>query len=673
MRSFSDKDSQLWSWISLALCVGMLSSCASAYSKPKAAPVTTPLLSSQSGGLSQKNSLRLSQFIILEDFNHGEIKNSETIYWRSAQPQKISFVIDKDSRRAEAGYSLKSHYQLAKRETATFQHRFIRLDISQAKTLVLIARHHPKAKSSVQIVLRLGDQLEKTAEYDLTEVLRNQQGWKEINIPLNAFQGMDLNRLATFTLELHNKGHAEEGDLWLDEIAFYGPENAGFESLRDNYFGFPQMVYDSKRKTELWATLDDKKFLREIAKDTWRYFENATERNTHLISDHIRLGEAPLIGSYTSPTNIAMDMLATLSASDLGFVTQSQALRRLQLIFKTLSKMPRFKNFFYNYYDITSLEPTREFVSSVDSGWLAIAMVVVRQAFPNELGGEATKFLNEFNFDEFYDTGTNQLSLGIDTKTGQLVENHYGLLATEARATSLLAIGKGDISREHWWFMFRTPPAAWKWQNQIPQGREVEQEGVAYFQGYYSHQNKKFIPSWGGSLFEFLMPTLILKEKELAPQGMGLNNKIATELHRDYALLEKEYPVWGISPSAIGNGKQWRYEEFGVNMLGAKGYPDAGVITPHVSFLALDSLPEDAKDNIRKLLDFDLYGPYGFFDTVDLKSKKANPQYLALDQGMILAAICNYLKEGSLKERFHQDTAVKRAEDLLVKESFFNP
>ena len=161
-----------------------------------------------------------------------------------------------------------------------------------------------------------------------------------------------------------------------------------------------------------------------------------------------------------------------------------------------------------------------------------------------------------------------------------------------------------------------------------------------------------------------------MKEAELAPYGLGLNDRIATALQRDYALKEQKYPVWGISPAASRNGRRWSYGEYGVKALGVKGYPDRGVITPHVSFLALATLPNSAIHNIERLLQLQLYGEYGFYDSFYLHSKQANTQYLTLDQGMILVAICNYLKKGAIRELFHQDEVAKRAEDLL-KESFF--
>jgi len=105
--------------------------------------------------------------------------------------------------------------------------------------------------------------------------------------------------------------------------------------------------------------------------------------------------------------------------------------------------------------------------------------------------------------------------------------------------------------------------------------------------------------------------------------------------------------------------------------MSVKGYPDRKIITPHVSFLALDSYPEAAIENIRKLLEYELYGEYGLYDSINLRTNRVNPQYLALDQGMTLVAICNYLKAGSIQSRFHEDSVGKNVEDLLMKESFF--
>ena len=145
---------------------------------------------------------------------------------------------------------------------------------------------------------------------------------------------------------------------------------------------------------------------------------------------------------------------------------------------------------------------------------------------------------DRFRFQEFLDPDTHHLAIGYDADRQRFTPYHYGMLATEARAMSLYAIGKGDLPEEHWWYLYRTAPEAWEWQTQKPQGKMVEHDKVSYFQGYYKEGKQKFVPSWGGSLFEFLMSTLVIQETKFAPKSLGMNDRIATELHRDYALKE---------------------------------------------------------------------------------------------------------------------------------------
>jgi len=495
--------------------------------------------------------------------------------------------------------------------------------------------------------------------------------WGDIILPMKLFEKLDWDQLVAMKFILSAENKNLEGHLFIDEIAFFGFNDVAFESHRDNLVGFPRVSFDEERRKALKEEKKSSKMLRGIAEDTWQYFLEARDRHNHLVIDHVRVGDSPLAADYTSPTNIAMDLMTTVAAQALEFITEEEAIERIQKIFESVRFLRRFHGLFYNFYGTKKLSVTRNYISSVDNGWLAVAMVVIRQAYPNVFAEKATEILNKISFEEFLDPENNQLVVGFDIPRREFGNYHYGMLVSEARVMSFYAIGKGDLPQSHWWFLYRTPPKSWTWQTQEPNGKYTTREGIEYFQGYYKHNGRKFVPSWGGSLFEVLMPTLVLKEKEIGQEGLGRNAKTVTKLHRDYALKEKEYPVWGISPAATSNGRRWKYEEFGVKALSAKGYGDRGVITPHVSFLALDSLPAAAIRNIRELLNFEkIYGAYGFFDSVNLRNKKVNPQYLALDQGMILIAIANYLKKGIIQETFHRDPIAKRAERLL-KEKFY--
>ncbi len=616
------------------------------------------------------------QFILVDDFNSGKLKNSRGATWQVKAPSggALELEIAKgDARNSVRGSALKAGIRLLPKEKASFKSLLNRLDASRAEYFVFKCKLETgTAPFTGRLRVALEDWRYESVTRDIAAVCSNPgpDGWADAVLPTASFKGLDLDQVFSVEFQVLAEKQKENATLYIDEMAFFGFNDVAFESLRDNLVGFPKVQSLVLRRGTLQKEKNAKAFLRGIAEDTWKYFVNARDRDTGLVVDHIRLGDAPLAADYTSPTNIAMDFLATVSAMELGFLSRDAALERARAVLGTMQKLKRYKGFFYNFYDVRKLNVTRSYVSTVDSGWLAVSLVVLRQAFP-ELNKEISTLLDQFNFSEMLDPENNQLVVGLDVPERNVGLYHYGMLVSEARATSFYAIGKGDVAAEHWRCLYRTLPAVWGWQNQKPQGHPMDRGGTTYFQGHYTHQGRAFVPSWGGSLFEVLMPTLVLDEKKLAPRGLGANDRILTELQRDYALKEKKYPVWGISPASETSGKSWGYHEFGVKALGAKGYPDRAVVTPHVSFLALETLPKDAITNLRKLLDYDLYGEYGFYDSLNLKNRRVNYQYLALDQGMILAALCNYLKDGALQKYFHRDEVARRAEPLLKDEDFF--
>ena len=179
------------------------------------------------------------------------------------------------------------------------------------------------------------------------------------------------------------------------------------------------------------------------------------------------------------------------------------------------------------------------------------------------------------------------------------------------------------------------------------------------------------MPSWGGSMFEALMPTLVVDETRHAPASLGPNDVVHATLQRRHALDELGYPVWGMSPSAtaVGDG----YGEFGVPDLGVLGYP-AGVVTPHASALALAVTPEAALDNLRELASrYAIYGEYGFYDAVEPTSGKVGYRYLTLDQAMLFVALANHLADGVIQRHFASDPIAANALPMLAEESFFTP
>jgi hypothetical protein len=95
------------------------------------------------------------------------------------------------------------------------------------------------------------------------------------------------------------------------------------------------------------------------------------------------------------------------------------------------------------------------------------------------------------------------------------------------------------------------------------------------------------------------------------------------------------------------------------------------VVTPHASFLALPYARQAALDNLAKLRrDFDVYGEGGFFDAVNVDTGQVSRYWLALDQGMVMAAIANELTGDRLQRYFTRGAVQEAIQPLLAIEEF---
>ena len=532
--------------------------------------------------------------------------------------------------------------------------------------------------------------------------------WQTVQIPLNMFTGLfdqtnpDIwknpmlarKNLDELVVNLESRRvSAKTGVLYFDNFKFIKtgkpgqhiidqPERKGMKTptklegvefakfLIKRLCGYPSKVVVQKEFPK-----DDRKFLMELAKDTWKFFDQIVDGEHHLPLDTIQLGEkepvAPegWVGDYTNVTNIGLYLMCLVSAYDFGFIDKEETVSRIKGTLDTVEKLEHHESgFLYNYYDTTTLERTSYFVSLVDSGWLDAGVYVIKNAFP-ELSEQAERILSTHSFKFFYDEVEQQMTHGYFAHLKVHSDYHYGSFYTEPRAASYIAIGRGDVPEEHWFQLVRTFPEEYGWQTQVPIDREKKTIlGYSYYDGYYEYNGVKFIPSWGGSMFEAIMPTLIIDEAKYAPEGLGLNDKRYVEITEKYTLGELKYPVWGMSPSSVPEGG---YSEFGVKVLGAKGYK-AGVVTPHAAVLGLEFDPEGAVQNLRQLLQrYPIYGEYGFYDAVTVATGKVAYKYLSLDQAMIFITLNNYLNGGAIRKRFHSDPINEKALKLLTEEKFF--
>jgi hypothetical protein len=521
---------------------------------------------------------------------------------------------------------------------------------------------------SGNISLKIGDH-KTTQTVSRSQSIDIEDAWQRIYFEFSDFNEINKDAITTISI-IFTAEQDVQGEILIDNVFVLGEKHFTQTSKEDNFAIFSDEPL-ALSKEDLLQT-SDADLLLLIAQKTWQYFSVTVDKETKIPTDRVDFTGIRRAHHYTSTTNIGLYMVACVAAHRLGFIAEEEMQVRLKDVLTVLKQLTRWKNFFYNYYHTTTLEPVDPFISSIDNGWLAIGLAVVREVVEGEEKDICSRLIEEMDFGLFYKEDLGHINLGYHTDKGIFSPYDYGLLCTEARAVSFFAIGKEDVPLNHWFRLNRTFPVEWDWQNSKPYGAEKYYMGEKIFSGFYEYENLQIVPSWGGSLFEFLMPTLFIDEAGLAPKALGKNDKRAALAHMRYAATQG-YEIWGISPCADPGRLKGGYSEYGVAPIGVKGYPDKGVITPHASILALSLCPEEVTLNIRNMIEKypEIFSQYGFFDAVNVKTGKVAKTYLCLDQSMILISICNYLTGNKIVELFHQSKYVKPAERLLKIEEFY--
>jgi hypothetical protein len=476
-------------------------------------------------------------------------------------------------------------------------------------------------------------------------------------------------RLGTELAMVAEVGLAPKKRHWEESI---GGKDAAKLRIQARLAGWPNELHVDRAA----LPADDREFLSRLARDTWRGLEAFTDTTNGLPLDHVRLagsvepGQAE-IGDYTSAASVGLHIAASVAAHELGYLGHEELVERLRKQLATLERLETWRGFHFNFYDTTTLEHTSQFVSFVDSAWLAAGLMVLRQAVP-ELAPAATRLIEERDYGVFWDPVHQQMSHGFWIDARGRSPYHYATLYTEARVGSLIAIGKGDVPESHWFHMLRTFPPDCDWQSQPPKERRQKKvRGYETTGGWYEWNGLRFVPSWGGSMFEALMPTLFVDERHFAPKSLGRNGQVHVEVQRRWANEVLGWSVWGLSP-AVAPGPDG-YREYGVPVLGtSKSYAEAAV-TPHAVALALAFEPEAATKALRELATrYELYGDFGLYDSVDPKSGEVATADLSLDQGMLFLALANHLKDGLVQRLFAADSIAQRALPILADEDFFD-
>ena len=527
--------------------------------------------------------------------------------------------------------------------------------------------------------------------------------------------------------------------------------------------------------------------LRVLARRTWAFFETFVgPADHHLPPDNVQQHPVERIAHRTSPTNIGLSLLATLTAHDFGYLTTTELIERTGATLDTMARMERHRGHWFNWYDTQTLQPLRPgYVSSVDSGNLAGHLLTLRaglkhladaqpqddalfgglddtlrllqqtlrgggdtmpaarfaalladiraapprtpdelraawqaltqragdilaalpptpatdlpldvtlaqpeaqrwaqalkrqcEAAAAEMGSllsppEATTSPGQWNeaalaarrerlrqlseqvgtmaemdFAFLYDPARDLLAIGYNVDDRRHDAGHYDLFASEVRLASFVAIASGQIPQASWFAL----------------GRQL-----------VTLDRKTVLLSWSGSMFEYLMPMLVMPSYE----NTLLDETMRGAVERQVRYGRQRGVPWGISESgynATDAQLNYQYRAFGVPGLGLKrGLAADLVVAPYATMMALMVDPKAAVLNLQRLADEGLAGTFGYHEAIDYTPSRLPRgeksavvrSYMAHHQGMGLLALAYLLLDRPMQRRFESDPALQAALLLL--------
>ncbi|HET9977257.1 MAG TPA: glucoamylase family protein [Burkholderiaceae bacterium] len=419
-----------------------------------------------------------------------------------------------------------------------------------------------------------------------------------------------------------------------------------------------------RRGREVALPVVDRAYLEGIARSTWRFFERCIGADDHhLPPDNLQSLPHEMLAHRTSPTNIGLYLLSAACARAFGWIDTAQLLARLEATLATLAKLQRHRGHLLNWYDTQTLAPLLPmYVSTVDSGNLCGHLLAVGQAC-RELEAtppvddetrrrllavaaecEHLAWAPEFGF--LYHRKRHLFHIGYRVAEQELDAGFYDLLASESRLTSLLAVAKGDVPVSHW---------------------------AALGRPFFAVGARAGLRSWSGSMFEYLMPSLVLDE----PPGSVLRDACCAALGEQVAFARAHGVPWGISESAYAGRDHtlaYQYAPQGVPRLALRRTPpDELVVAPYATALAAQIEPHAACMNFAALQSLGARGEFGFIEALDFtpsRQTETTPRTpvatsMSHHQGMTIVALANVLLDGAARRWGMADPHIEAVASLL--------
>ncbi len=265
-----------------------------------------------------------------------------------------------------------------------------------------------------------------------------------------------------------------------------------------------------------------------------------------------------------------------------------------------------------------------------------------------ETDADHCRELSTMDFSFLFDESRKLLAIGYNASDHRMDTGFYDLLASEARLASFYAISQGQIGQEHWFALGRLLTAS---------------------------RGAPALLSWSGSMFEYLMPLLVMPTYETTL----LNQTYKAVVRRQIDYGKRRGVPWGISESGFNAWDarfEYQYRAFGVPGLGLKrGLAEDLVIAPYATVMALMVAPEAACKNLERLTAEGRQGAYGFYEAIDYTPSRLPlgvasatvRSFMTHHEGMSLLSLAYLLLGRPMQRRFQADPTLQ-ATGLLLQE-----
>ncbi len=254
----------------------------------------------------------------------------------------------------------------------------------------------------------------------------------------------------------------------------------------------------------------------------------------------------------------------------------------------------------------------------------------------------------DIQFDFLYDKSQRLLSIGYNVTDHRRDNGFYDLLASESRLTIFLGIAQGKLPQDSWFAL----------------GRQLTNPGTS-----------PILVSWSGSMFEYLMPLLVMPSFDNTLLDQTNHSVIAKQI--EYG--RKRNVPWGVSESGynlVDVNLNYQYRAFGVPGLGLKrGLGEDLVIAPYATVMGLMVEPEEATENLLEMEADGFSGKYGMYEAIDYTAARLTRgqafaivrSFMAHHQGMAFLSLSYLLHDKPMQKRFENEAQFK-AIMLLLQE-----